>query len=126
MSDVVFDSSALLALILHEPGGDLDGLLDRAVISSVNLVEVRTKLIDPEELDLNSVDVELRGLIRVEPFTEAQAVVAAQLRSSTRHLGLSLGDRACLALAIDQQCEVYTSDGRWSDMTFDCKVNQIR
>ena len=46
MTEFVFDSSALLALILREPGGDLDDLLDRAAISSDHLVEVLTKMID--------------------------------------------------------------------------------
>lgn len=126
MNDVVFDSSALLALILHEPGGNLDGLLDRAVISAVNLAEVRTKLIDLEKLEEVSVEADLRALIRVEPFTEQQAIVAAQLRPSTRHFGLSLGDRACIALAIDRGLDVYTSDGKWSKIELGCNVHQIR
>jgi PIN domain nuclease of toxin-antitoxin system len=58
VNDVVFDSSALLALILQEPGGELDGLLGRAIISAVNLVEVRTKLIDLEAFELASLDEE--------------------------------------------------------------------
>jgi ribonuclease VapC len=126
VNDVVFDSSALLALILHEPGGNLDGLLDRAVISAVNLAEVRTKLIDLEKLEEVSVEADLRALIRVEPFTEQQAVIAAKLRSSTKSFGLSLGDRACIALAIDRGLEVYTSDGKWSKIELGCKVHQIR
>lgn len=51
MNEVVFDSSALLALLLQEPGGQLDDLLPKAVISSVNFVEVLTKLINLDRLD---------------------------------------------------------------------------
>jgi ribonuclease VapC len=65
-------------------------------------------------------------MIRVEPFTEAQAVLAASLRLATRHLGLSLGDRACLALAISMGAAVYTSDSRWSEAVVVCTVHQIR
>lgn len=126
MNEIVFDSSALLALILHEPGGNLDELIDHALISSVNLVEVRTKLIDLEAFDADELDAELRGMIRVEPFTEVQAVIAADLRSATKHVGLSLGDRACLALAISRNLDVYTSDGRWSEVNVNCRVHQIR
>ena len=115
MNEVVFDSSALLALILQKPGGQLDDLLPKAVISSVNFVEVLTKLIDLDRLDATILGMNLRTVIRVEPFTEAQASIAAQLRPATRHLGLSLGDRACLALAISTKCEVYTSDSRWAE-----------
>jgi len=126
VTEFVFDSSALLALILREPGGDLDDLLDRAAISSVNLVEVLTKLIDLGQLDEDVLDLQLRALIRVEPFTEAQAVIAGRLRTATKHLGLSLGDRACLALAISGRHDVYTADGRWAEAQLDCRVNLIR
>ena len=126
MNKIVFDSSALLALILHEPGGDLDGLLESAVISAVNLVEVRTKLIDLEKLDADALEDDLRGLILVEPFTEEQAVIAARLRVRTKRLGLSLGDRACLALAIAENAEVYTAEKKWAEVDLGCTVRLIR
>jgi PIN domain nuclease of toxin-antitoxin system len=122
----VFDSSALLALILREPGGDLDAILDGSIISAVNMAEVRTKLIDLDTLDPDALEDDLSGLILVEPFTEEHARIAARLRGSTRHLGLSLGDRACLALAIVENAEAYTADRSWTEVDIGCVVNLIR
>ncbi len=79
-----------------------------------------------DRLDPKFLDIHLRSLIRIEPFTEAQAVIAAQLRPATKHLGLSLADRVCLGLAIQGKMEVYTADAKWSEMPLGCKVHLIR
>ena len=101
-------------------------MLDHAVISTVNLVEVRTKLIDPDKLDPDALDDDLHELISVVPFTEEHAVTAARLRVPTRRLGLSLGDRACLALGIAESAEVYTAEKRWAEVDLGCVVHLIR
>jgi PIN domain nuclease of toxin-antitoxin system len=126
MINFVLDASALLALILHEPGGDIEKLLDQAAISAVNLAEVRTKLIDLQKLDEEFADGILRKLIRVEPFTEDQAIATANLRNETRHLGLSLGDRACIALALSLKATVYTADRTWTKLKLPSKIHSIR
>jgi PIN domain nuclease of toxin-antitoxin system len=126
MVESVVDASTLLAIILGEPTSDLDNLLDRAVISAVNLAEVRTKLIDLGRLDLDVIGQKLLQLIRVEPFTEQQAMLAAALRTPTKPLGLPLGDRACLALAISLNTDVYTADKSWSQLNVGCKIHLIR
>jgi PIN domain nuclease of toxin-antitoxin system len=126
VADAVLDASALLAIILKEPIGDLADLLDCSVISAVNLTEVRTKLIDLQLLDIRSIEEDLRALVRVEPFTEEQAVIAADLRRITRSLGLSLGDRACLALGISLGGVVYTADRAWVGLKVGCKIVAIR
>lgn len=117
MSDVILDASALLALLNGEPGGELvEKYLPKARISSVNLAEVITRLnlvgmpTDQilETLSLLSLDV--------VPFDEVQALQAGILARDTKSLGLSLGDRACLALGIMTGCAVLTADKAWLEV----------
>ncbi len=126
MTESVIDASTLLAVILTEPIVGPSDLLDRAVMSAVNLTEVRTKLIDLGRLDLQELSEDLIRLVRIVSFTEQQAIVAASLRDATRHAGLSLGDRACLALAITLDADVYTADRSWLALKVGCKVHLIR
>ena len=115
MSEAVLDSSALLALLFDEPGADsVAAVLPDAVVSAVNLAEVATKLQD-RGLDeaTASAAVQATG-VRVVPFSEDLAWTAARLRASTRDAGLSLGDRACLALAIALGADAYTADQAWA------------
>lgn len=116
---VVLDASALLALIQGEPGAEVvDELLAQhdCVASSVNMAEVGSKLIDkglpPEQLErtLAACDVQMVD------FDAAQAHTSAQLRAATREIGLSLGDRACLALAHGLQATAFTADRAWVDL----------
>ncbi|ADW70419.1 PIN domain-containing protein [Granulicella tundricola] len=128
--EVVVDASAVLAILLREVDdktfNNLEGLLGRSIISAVNLAEVRTRLSDLGKLQLTSMNEVLDLILRVEPFTEAQAILAADLRPSTKSLGLSLGDRACLALALGKGLDVYTADQAWSKLQLDCAVHLIR
>ena len=126
-SDIVLDSSAMLAVIYAEPGADhVASLMRGALLSTVNLVEVQTKLIfrgsDP--------DFAWRGIRRFEceicVFDEVQARVAAEMIGKTKHLGLSLGDRACLALAIQRNAAVYTTDKAWSGLNLGIEIQAIR
>lgn len=115
----VLDASALLALMQSEPGADVvDELLENhdCVASSVNMAEVGSKLVDkglpPAQLErtLAASDVQ------VIDFDATQATVCAQLRAATREPGLSLGDRACLALARGLQATAVTADRAWADL----------
>ena len=126
MDESVVDASTLLAIILREPAAELDTLIDRAVISAVNLAEVRTKLIDLDRLDLQTISGDLLKLVRVADFTEQHAMIAASIRPATRHVGLSLGDRACLALAIALKTDVYTADRNWLQVNVGCEIHLIR
>jgi len=113
----VFDASALLAVLGQENGADIateqlehqDG-----VVTSVNYAEVLTKLID-RGLDEATAQLTWRSLgLTVHPVDERLAAAAAVLRPTTKPLGLSLGDRCCLALA--QQLgnvTVVTADRPW-------------
>lgn len=111
----VLDASALLALILLEPGGDqVAARLEDACISAVNLSEVFTKLLDrgssAEEVREALLDLDLD--IRI--FDVNQARLAGELRQVTRASGLSLGDRACLALAGTLGAVAITTDTAWT------------
>ncbi len=110
----VLDASALLALLQDEPGSEIvEPLLEGAVVSSVNWSEVAQKSLERgvEAGDLRE-DLTALGLTLV-PFTTRDAEDAASLRGLTKDLGLSLADRACLALAGRLGAEVLTTDRTW-------------
>ena len=117
---VVLDASALLAYLQGEAGADLvSAALGEAVISAVNWAEVVQKAeAAADEVEALRADIELLGLA-ILPFTVNQAEIAGRLRQSTAALGLSLGDRACLALGIDAQSTVYTADRGWRRIVLD-------
>ena len=116
MNDVVvLDSSALLALINEELGCDqVTAVLSRCIMSSVNLAEVVGKLNDKGFILTEIADILHELIPDIRPFTARPAVMAGGLRAPTRLLGLSLGDRACLALAMELKATVMTCDRAWS------------
>lgn len=59
-------------------------------------------------------------------FDGDQALLAGQLRRQTRHRGLSLGDRACLALALTQKGTVYTTDRAWLSLELGLEIRITR
>lgn len=95
-------------------------------MSTVNLAEVETKLIDLRRFDLNASRDELLHLVRIVDFTRQHAEIAASLRPATKHVGLSLGDRACLALAISLGTDAYTADRSWMQVEVPCKIHLVR
>jgi len=124
---VVMDASAILALLNGETGAEkVTSRIAGARISSVNLVEVGSRLLDggmtPEAVR------QAVGLLRLEvvDFTPALAEAAYLLRDSTRAAGLSLGDRACLALAARDNRPALTADRKWSTVTVGCSIELIR
>ena len=126
MNKCVLDSSAILALILNEHGGEvIESMLETGLISSVNLAEVFTKL-EEREL-LNSTTISDFGQLgfKIVDFDEKQALQAARLRPLTKYLGLSLGDRSCLALAILQNATAVTADRNWKELSV-CPIEVIR
>ena len=124
---IVFDSSAILALLNEELGKEIvSENLDRAVVSTVNIVEVVTVLI---RKGLNSkvvFNLLKETFLHIEDFDMEQAVIAASIDDLTKHHGLSLGDRACLALAKTKNFSVLTADKIWKDLDLDIKVQLIR
>ena len=129
MSDkqVVLDASALLALVNEEKGCEMVAdYLPNAIMSTVNLSETATVLMDIG-IELGLVEEILTGLIdQPEPFTNEQAYIAASLRKSTKKLGLSLGDRACLSLAKMKNFPVITADKIWQKLDINLDIRLIR
>jgi len=111
---VVLDASAVLALLFEEPGAEVvRAQLRTGVIGAANLAEVLAKLSDHGLPAVEAVRaVTILGL-EVAPMTAAQAGRSAELRSLTRSVGLSLGDRACLALAAELGALALTADRIW-------------
>jgi PIN domain nuclease of toxin-antitoxin system len=129
----ILDASALLAYLRDEPGADAvaDAVATGALISTVNLGEVLSRVADrdadPARVARQMTDRGLLdGAIAVEPFTTADAIEVARLRPLTRDLGLSLGDRACLALARRLDAPVLTADSAWSKLDLPLELRQIR
>jgi ribonuclease VapC len=119
----ILDSSAVLAAYLREPGGDrVRNLTAKREISAVNFSEVEAKLLDYGMT--HEAIAQLESLLPCETITfdRAQASLTAKLRPLTKHKGLSLGDRACLALAIQKGATVLTADRAWADFDVGVKI----
>ncbi len=123
----MLDSSALLCLLNGEEGAErVAEALPLAAIGVVNLAEVVTKLRE-KGLSTEEADEVLGGLhLDVRPLTAAQAAATGHLRPATRSLGLSLGDRACLALAAELDTVVLTADRGWADADTGVRIELIR
>ena len=124
---VAIDASALLALLFAEPGAELvaDAIAGGAVTSAVNLSEVATVLVRHEQ-DPATILGPVRELLAVQPFTDADAMVAAALYPKTTNKGLSLGDRSCLALARRLGVPALTAERVWAELDLDIDVQLIR
>jgi len=127
MASVVLDASAVLALLANERGAEqVQRALGSALMSAVNLAEVLTKLGDrgvpqaEQRTIRTSLDIEIRR------FDEVAAWTASKLRNATKKYGLSMGDRACLALALDEGLPVLTADRAWSTLDVGVKVRTLR
>ncbi len=123
MSKTVVDASVILAILLNEVADS--SVLKGAVVSAVNFSEVLSKMQD-YGLTRTDLQVTLHLLAGIEPFTESQANRSGELRPLTRAAGLSLGDRACLALALELGADVYTADRAWAALDLPCRIHLIR
>lgn len=127
MSRSVLDSSVLLAILKNEQFDDkLLDVIEGAAMSAVNFTEVWSKIYDLGLMEAPRTKIVFGLLSSIEPFTESQARLAADLRNVTRRAGLSLGDRACLALALTIRGEVYTADRQWQNVNVGCDIHLIR
>lgn len=127
MTRLVLDSSPFVAFLKAEPGVErFMRHADRALISAVNLAEVITKAIE-FDLGLSIVEDTLATYaIETVPFQAGDALAAGLLRPLTRHRGLSLGDRACLALAQLRGLPVLTADRAWAGLDLGLEVRLLR
>lgn len=126
-SPAVLDSSAILAVVFNERGGDrVLPFLDGGLLSAVNLAEVHTRLL----LRGAGAEFAWRRVMdfgcQICFFDDRQARAAAELIALTRPYGLSLGDRACLALALQRKATVYTTDAAWKNLNLGIDVEVIR
>jgi ribonuclease VapC len=123
----VLDASAVLCLLQEEKGAErVARALPAAVIGAVNYSEVISKLVE-SGIDEATADGLMDTLqLTVIPFDRSQARLAGALRATTRRLGLSLGDRACLALAATEGAIALTCERVWTKFEGPCKVEALR
>jgi ribonuclease VapC len=128
MYRILLDASTILAVIGGEPGADklAPDLLARAVGSTVNLAEVQTKLVSRGWTSEQAWEDATSPVREVVSFDEEQARIAGDLVTQTGHLGLSLGDRACLALGITLKLPVYTAEKAWKKLKVGVRIHVIR
>jgi ribonuclease VapC len=123
----VLDASALLSLLLDEPGRQrVEQVLDYARVSTVNLAEVYTRLVRDGH-ELAGILARLDALpIEWVAFSDVHAAKVGELWRSTRQAGLSLGDRACIALAIERDLPVLTADRAWAGLALPIDIHLLR
>lgn len=113
---LLLDASAVLALLQAEPGWEqIEAYVisGQACLNVVNQAEVLSKLCE-RGMPLPDAELALSKLaLPCQAFTPEMALQTARLRPLTRDLGLSLGDRACLAAALCLQLPVLTGDRPW-------------
>lgn len=129
MYKAVIDASALLAFLKDDSVSlhDLESLLPKSLISSVNACEVATVMLRlgiPSDAIEELIDETVGNII---PFDKECYLLAANLSKTTKQYRLSLGDRACLALAQQMSLPVYTADQIWSKLKIEnVEINIIR
>ncbi len=123
----VLDTSVLLAITFSEPGSEnVRPRISGGLMCSVNVTEVLTKYLDRGASEADALLSFQEFLLNVHDYDAHLAVQAGLLRSSTRHLGLSLGDRACLALALREKATVLTADRTWTKLDVGVGIEVIR
>jgi len=127
MSRVILDASALIALLNEEKGSELvESHLPQVVMSTVNMAEVSSYLImrgfDADEIQQLFLDLAIPTI----DYTEQHAYLTAALLPKTKAKGLSLGDRACLSLAIIEKLPILTADKIWATLDLGISITLIR
>ncbi|MFJ7441709.1 PIN domain-containing protein [Methylorubrum thiocyanatum] len=128
MSSVVFDTSAVIALLRGEPGAALvASRVGQAAMSAVNLQELVKALI-LRGVTLSVIEEMVQELrLDLHAHDREAAFAAARLTEATRHHGSGLGDRTCMALAIKLGVPVLTTDRAWAKLTIpDLTVEVVR
>ncbi len=124
---IALDASALLAFLFREAGHEhVAPQLEECCISTVNLAEVIGRFVR----DGHDGPIVLRKLsstrMELVPFSSEHAALAGMLLPATQPLGLSLGDRACLALALSRGIPAYTADRAWLQLDIGVVIHAIR
>jgi ribonuclease VapC len=127
MSSFVIDASVLLTVMLGEPGADeASTFLADSVISTVNLAEVQGRVVRGGFSSEKAWAMATSLLADVKDFDSEQARLAGDLILKTKEFGLSLGDRACLALGMTLGVPVCTTDRAWKSLKVGVKIHVIR
>jgi ribonuclease VapC len=124
---IVLDSSALLAMLFFEPGCErVAELVPQSCMSAVNLAEVLRRLArDGRDLEGALGQLEQIGIVWID-FDRELAIGAAALLLPTMPWGLSLGDRACLALARLRNLPAVTADRAWAKLDLGIPIEVVR
>ena len=128
INNIVFDSSALIALFAKEPGYEkVRQNMKHAIISSVNLAEVYKYCFDVQNLTEEDCVglIKLCG-IKIIDFCAEQALISAKIVKTTKQYGLSLGDRGCIALALVKNSSILTCDKIWQKVDFGVPIIMAR
>ncbi len=127
MAKFVLDASALLAYIHGEPGADrVKSVLDEAMVSAVNLAEAVTKLVSTTGSTERALQLVDEVEVDIVDFDQTLAQQTGALVALTRSRGLSLGDRACLALARRENAAALTADSAWTKLNIGIEIRFIR
>lgn len=127
MASVVLDSSAILAVLNDEPGADVvESMMDDALVSTVNYAEVVAKLVERGSTTAAAQAALLSVALTTVDFDIALALRTGGLRAETLRRGLSLGDRACLALAEREGVPALTGDRSWVGSVSSVDIRLIR
>lgn len=124
---IALDASALIAFLLGETSKEQVGdRLKGSCMSAINYSEVLSRFAK-DGVDIQALGQMIRRSgVEIVPFAAEEALVAAELLTSTSHLGLSLGDRACLALALSRGVNALTADKIWMRLDVGIGVECIR
>lgn len=123
----VLDASALMAVILEEPGADVVLGAERdSEINILNVGEVMTSVVERggDPMRVYALINQLR--LRVRAYREYHAIEGAKIRPLTRRLGLGIGDRTCLVQGISSNRPVLTGDRKWLELDLPVEVHLIR
>ncbi len=127
MAEGVLDASAILALIGEEPGAEMvAAVIANCIVSTVNGSEAIAKLVQ-RGLPTQTAEEIIFGLpFELADFDRPQAAAAGRMWQRGREAGLSLGDRACLALAEATGLPAITADRQWQQFRSSVDIRYIR
>ncbi len=126
MSHYVIYSSVILAILKQEPGAEAAIYLGNGFISTVNMTEVLTKLLQLGYSQEDTQNIAKMLPVSLVSFSEEFVFISASLHEQTKALGLSFGDRACLTLGIQKNLPVLTADRIWRRLDLPINIKLIR